>query len=173
MARVMIIIGSKSDIPKMLPAKEILDGLGVGCEMHIASAHRTPKRTRELVYDAEKEGCQIFICGAGMAAHLAGAVAAITIKPVIAVPLTSDISPLAGVDALLSSVQMPPGIPVGTMPIDGAENAAWYAAQLLAMTDQALAVKILKVRDTKKEKIYADDEKLQQDLANAGRKEES
>ena len=173
MAKVMIILGSGSDIAKMLPAKKVLDELDVESEMHIASAHRTPKYVRELVYDAEKQGCQIFICGVGMAAHLAGAVVAVSIKPVIAVPLTSGISPLAGIDALLSSVQMPPGIPVGTMAIDGAENAALYAAQMLAMNDRELAVKLLKARDTLKEKVSVADEKLQTDLAAASRKEKA
>jgi 5-(carboxyamino)imidazole ribonucleotide mutase len=168
----MIIIGSASDTKKMLPAKKVLDGLGVECEMHIASAHRTVKRTRELVYDAEREGCKIFICAAGMAAHLAGAVAAHTIKPVIGVPLTSAASPLIGLDSLFSTVEMPSGIPVATVAIDGAKNAAWLAAQMLAMCDQELAVKILKARDAEKEKIFADDEKLQQELADAGQKEE-
>jgi len=114
---VLIIMGSGSDEKKMSLAKEVLDKCNVPSsstifEYRISSAHRTPDRTREIVWKAEEAGCKVIICGAGMAAHLAGAVASATILPVIGVPLTSDASPLFGIDALLSTVQMPPGIPV-------------------------------------------------------------
>ena len=110
-------------------------------------SHRTPKRTEALVDELEKQGCQVFICAAGMAAHLAGTVAARTCKPVIGIPLAA--SPLGGMDALLATVQMPPGFPVATVALDkaGARNAAWLAAQILALNDPALAERITKGRE--------------------------
>ncbi|MFA5994072.1 MAG: 5-(carboxyamino)imidazole ribonucleotide mutase [Parcubacteria group bacterium] len=161
MLKVLILIGSSSDAPCMSKAKEVLDGLGIACKMHITSAHRTPERTRDLVEKAGEAGCQVIICGAGMAAHLAGAVAAETIMPVIGVPLTSGASPLAGVDALLSTVQMPPGMPVSTVAINGAKNAAWLAAQILALSDPILVNKLHQAREVALSEIYAADEKLQ------------
>ena len=159
--RVLILMGSGSDEPCMSKAKEVLDSLGIACEMRITSAHRTPERTRGIVERAEESGCQVFICGAGMAAHLAGTVAAETIKIIIGVPLTSAASPLAGVDALLATVQMPPGIPVATVGINAAKNAALLAAQILALSDQALASKLHQVREKAANEVYAADEELQ------------
>jgi len=120
----------------------VLKDLGVDFEMTVTSAHRTPERTEELVRRAEENGCQVIICAAGMAAHLAGAVAARTVLPVLGVPI--DASPLGGWDSLLSTVQMPPGFPVGTLALDkaGAKNAAWMAAQILALQDAELKEKI-------------------------------
>jgi len=164
MAEVVILIGSDSDIEKMFPAKEFLDGLGVSCIMRITSAHRTVERTKKIVREAEKNGCKIFLCGAGMAAHLAGAVAAQTIKLVIGVPLTSGASPLGGVDALLSTVQMPSGMPVATVAINGAKNAAVLAAQILALNDPALTRKLIDVRKKAANAIEAADAKLQQKI---------
>jgi 5-(carboxyamino)imidazole ribonucleotide mutase len=135
-------MGSKSDLPKMEPCAQVLKDLGVDFEMTVSSAHRTPERTQELVREAEENGCQVIICAAGMAAHLAGAVAARTVLPVLGVPI--DASPLGGWDSLLSTVQMPPGFPVGTLALDkaGAKNAAWMAAQILALQDPELKEKI-------------------------------
>src|SRR5665647_1803852 len=132
-ASVVIIMGSNSDSEKMLPAIEVFRKLSIDYAIRIASAHRTPEYLDEVVREMEKAGCKVFICAAGMAAHLAGAVAAKTIKPVIGVPLTSKASPLSGMDALLSTVQMPSGMPVATVAIDGAKNAAWLAAQILSL----------------------------------------
>lgn len=159
-----IFIGSDSDIGKMLPAKKILDDLGISCEMRITSAHRTPRRTRTLVHELEKSGCKIFICAAGTAAHLAGVVVAQTIKLVIGVPLTSGASPLAGVDALLSTVQMPSGMPVATVAINGAKNAGLLAARILALNDSDLTEKLIAAREESIEKIESADETLQQKL---------
>ncbi len=147
MAQVAIFIGSISDEEKMRPCAEILTQLGIAHLFTVTSAHRTPGRTEKLVADLEAKGCQVFICAAGMAAHLAGAVAARTIRPVIGVPIAA--SPLGGMDALLSTVQMPPGFPVGTVALDkaGARNAAWMAAQILALNDPALSARLLAERE--------------------------
>ena len=118
MIQVAIFMGSLSDKETVLPCTQILDELGIAYTFTISSAHRTPARTEALVDQLEKEGCQVFICAAGMAAHLAGAVAARTIKPVIGIPVTA--SALGGMDALLSTVMMPPGFPVGTVSLDKA-----------------------------------------------------
>ena len=137
-AFVAILMGSDSDLAVMQAGSEILKKLGVSYEVRITSAHRTPEDTRDYVMDAEKRGCEVFIAGAGLAAHLAGAVAAQTVKPVIGVPI--DSGPLQGMDALLSTVQMPGGIPVACVAIgkSGAKNAAYLAAQILATSDESL-----------------------------------
>jgi len=160
MTKVAIFMGSKSDLDLVRPCAEVLKSLEIEHLMTITSAHRTPLRTKELVQDMEAKGCRIFICAAGMAAHLAGAVAAQTIKPVIGIPLAA--SSLNGWDALLATVQMPPGFPVGTVALDkaGARNAAWMAAQILALEDEALAAKIRKAR----EKMASDVERAAQEL---------
>lgn len=147
MAWVAILMGSDSDWPVMEVAADTLETLGVQCEVRITSAHRTPRATADYVAHAESRGCHAFICGAGLAAHLAGAVAALTIRPVIGVPL--DAGSLAGLDALLSTVQMPGGIPVATVAIGkaGAKNAAYLAAQMLALSDELLAARIRSDRD--------------------------
>lgn len=139
-------MGSKSDLPKIKPCADILAKLGIDYEMTVTSAHRTPERTEILVRQAENDGCRVFICAAGMAAHLAGAVAARTVLPVLGIPV--DASPLGGWDALLSTVQMPPGFPVGTLALDkaGAKNAGWLAAQILALDDHNLREKIINER---------------------------
>lgn len=136
--QVLILIGSESDRETMNRAVTTLDELGVRSRLEVASAHRTPERVRELVTTGDANGVQVFICGAGMAAHLAGAVAALTVKPVIGVPLAG--SPLVGFDALLSTVQMPRGVPVATVAIGshGAVNAAILAAQIIAVGDADL-----------------------------------
>ena len=144
--KVAIFIGSISDEDVMRPCSDVLKDLGVPHVFTVTSAHRTPERTESLVASLEAEGCQVFICAAGMAAHLAGAVAARTVKPVLGVPVNA--SSLGGLDALLATVQMPPGFPVGTVAIDkaGARNAAWLAAQILALNDPELAQRIKKAR---------------------------
>ncbi|THB65404.1 MAG: 5-(carboxyamino)imidazole ribonucleotide mutase [Desulfovibrio sp.] len=147
MPQVAIFMGSISDKDVMQPCADTLKSLGVDCLFTVSSAHRTPERTADLVATLEQDGCQVFICGAGMAAHLAGAVAAKTTKPVIGVPINA--SALGGMDALLATVQMPPGFPVATVALDkaGAKNAAWLAAQILALNDPALAEKLAQARE--------------------------
>ena len=146
MTKVGIFIGSISDEETIRPCAEVLEKLGIPFRFTVTSAHRTPARTEALVDELEKAGCQVFICAAGMAAHLAGAVAARTIKPVIGIPVTA--SALGGMDALLATVMMPPGFPVGTVALDkaGARNAAWLAAQILALSDAGLAKKLVEAR---------------------------
>ena len=145
-AKVAVFIGSASDEATVAPCADILKKLGIPFRFTVTSAHRTPERTAELVDSLEAAGCEVFICAAGMAAHLAGAVAARTMKPVIGIPVAA--SPLGGMDALLATVQMPPGFPVATVAMDkaGARNAAWLAAQILAVADPALDEKIRAAR---------------------------
>ena len=144
---VSIIMGSKSDFEVVNETAKILKENGVAYEMIISSAHRSPKRTSEYVVNAEKKGAQVFICAAGMAAHLAGAVAANTTKPVIGIPMSGGVS--GGVDALYSTVQMPGGMPVATVAIGkaGAKNAAFLAMQILALSDEKIAKKLLDMRE--------------------------
>lgn len=137
MSWVCILMGSQNDWTVMRKAQEALGGLGVHAEAHVASAHRTPERVRSIIEDAESRDVAAFICGAGMAAHLAGAVAAHTLRPVIGVPIASGA--LNGVDAALSTLQMPPGIPVATVAVDGAKNAGYLAAQIIALHDPKVA----------------------------------
>lgn len=155
---VSIIIGSKSDYEIVNEAAKILESFGVKFEMIISSAHRSPKRTHDYVIDADKRGAAVFICAAGMAAHLAGAVAANTTKPVIGVPMGG--SAVNGVDALYSTVQMPAGMPVATLAIGkaGAKNAAYLAMQILALNDENLNSKLLEDRE-KQAKILEEDSK--------------
>jgi len=145
-AKVLILMGSKSDAETMAEASRVLDALGIPFTTTVSSAHRSPGRTQKLVREAEKKGYSVIIAGAGMAAHLAGVVAAETVLPVIGVPLAS--SPLSGLDALLSTAQMPGGVPVATMAIGkaGAQNAAYLAAQILALSDAKLRKKLMERR---------------------------
>lgn len=156
MPHVAIFMGSKSDEATVRPCAEILDKLAISYVFTITSAHRTPERTTKLVHDLEKDGVQVFICAAGLAAHLAGAVAAKTIRPVLGIPITG--SSLGGWDALLATVQMPPGFPVGTLALDkvGARNAAWLAAQILALQDSLLAERIVTERQKMIAQVEAD-----------------
>lgn len=131
MALVTVIVGSATDRPIVDPALEILRKYRVAYDLHVASAHRDPSRLTKIVKDAEEGGTRVFIAAAGMAAHLAGAVAALTTRPVIGLPVGSG--PLKGQDSLLSTVMMPSGIPVATVAIDGGKNAAWLALQILAL----------------------------------------
>ena len=137
--QVQILIGSDSDAPTMQRTVDLLREFGVSCQMTVASAHRSPERVRQLVEDAPAQGVKVFIVGAGAAAHLGGVVAAHSTLPVIGVPI--DSSPLKGWDALLATVQMPPGVPVATVSVGkaGATNAAVLATQILAVADGGLA----------------------------------
>ncbi|RDH86627.1 MAG: 5-(carboxyamino)imidazole ribonucleotide mutase [endosymbiont of Escarpia spicata] len=164
-AFVAVLMGSDSDLPVMRATLEVLGSLGIPYEVKITSAHRTPEVTHDYVKDADDRGCNAFIAAAGLAAHLAGAVAAATLKPVIGVPL--DAGPLKGMDSLLSTVQMPGGIPVATVAVGkaGAKNAAYLAAQILALGDEALAVRIREERQANAQSVINKDAKLQADLA--------
>ena len=160
---VAILMGSDSDLPVMEASFAILEKLGVPFEAKVTSAHRTPQATHEYVIDADKRGCAAFICAAGMAAHLAGAVAATTLKPVIGVPIDAS---LQGLDALLATVQMPGGIPVATMAIGkaGAKNAGYLAAQIIATADLDLAQRLFEERKQSAEDVIAKDAALQTKL---------
>ncbi|MDQ3349795.1 MAG: 5-(carboxyamino)imidazole ribonucleotide mutase [Acidobacteriota bacterium] len=159
---VLILMGSDSDAPIMQGAVEILRELDIPCEMTVASAHRSPERVMRLVREAPGRGVRVFIVGAGAAAHLAGVVAAHTSLPVIGVPI--DSSALKGLDALLSTVQMPPGVPVATVSIGkpGATNAGVLAAQILALGDPALAKRLDEYKRRLAEKVEAAAARLSQ-----------
>jgi len=137
---VLIVMGSDSDAEVMSQAAAALDEAGVAYEMTVASAHRSPERTKRVITEAEANGAAVFIAGAGMAAHLPGVVASLTTRPVIGVPLASGA--LQGVDALYAIVQMPPGIPVASVAIGGGRNAGVLAAQILATADAELAARL-------------------------------
>jgi phosphoribosylaminoimidazole carboxylase PurE protein len=158
--QVLILMGSDSDAPIMKNAADVLRELGVTCEMTVASAHRSPARVQRLLAEAPERGVQVFIVGAGAAAHLAGMVAGHTARPVIGVPI--DSSPLLGLDALLSTVQMPPGVPVATVAVgkSGATNAGVLAAQILALGDPALAQRLDAYKARLAEKVEQAAERL-------------
>jgi len=162
---VAVIMGSDSDLPVMRAAVDVLESLDVRSELRIASAHRTPAETQEYVRDAERRGCAVFIAGAGMAAHLAGAVAAHSLKPVIGVPI--EAGALKGLDALLSTVQMPAGIPVATVAVGkaGAKNAGYLAAQMLSLSDPTLAQRLVDERRAAADAVLAKNATLQESLA--------
>ncbi len=164
---VAILMGSDSDLPVMESTMEVLKKLGVKTEMKITSAHRTPDATHAYVKDAEKRGCKVFICAAGLAAHLAGTVAGLTLKPVIGVPMGGG--PLNGHDALLSTVQMPGGVPVATVAIGkaGAKNAAYLAAQIIGLIDEQVADSVVAERKDNAEQVKEKDRKLQERLSQA------
>tara|TARA_Y100001949_G_scaffold110867_1_gene93780 strand:+ start:7262 stop:7708 length:447 start_codon:yes stop_codon:yes gene_type:complete len=143
--KVAILMGSPRDADKMVGASEMLERFNVPHEVHVMSAHRTPAQVADLAANARVNGCGVVICGAGMAAHLAGAVAAHTTLPVIGVPLSGGVS--GGMDALLSTVQMPRGIPVATVAIDGSANAAVLAIEILSVHDAELAERLVTFRD--------------------------
>jgi phosphoribosylamine--glycine ligase len=159
---VLILMGSDSDAPIMQGAVDILRELAIPCEMTVASAHRSPERVMRLVREAPGRGVRVFIVGAGAAAHLAGVVAAHTSLPVIGVPI--DSSALKGLDALLSTVQMPPGVPVATVSIGkpGATNAGVLAGQILALSDPALAARLAQYKTRLAEKVEAAAARLSQ-----------
>ena len=166
MVWVAVLMGSESDWPTMRSCTEVLDGLGVDFEVRVTSAHRTPVATAEYVADAVRRDCRVFICAAGLAAHLAGAVAAQTTRPVIGVPM--DGGPLSGADALLSTVMMPGGVPVATVAIGkaGARNAGYLAAQMLAVADAELAGRLQADRSASAAKVAAQNESVQTTLAS-------
>jgi phosphoribosylaminoimidazole carboxylase PurE protein len=158
--KVLIVMGSDSDLSVMKKSAEMLDDFAVPYHMTVTSAHRTPERTRKIVKEAEKTGTEVIIAGAGMAAHLPGVVASYTVLPVIGVPI--DSSSLNGIDALLSIVQMPPGIPVAAMSVGkaGAKNAALLAVQILSRKDKKLAGKLLEHRQRMSEEVEIKAKKL-------------
>lgn len=167
MAWVAVLMGSESDWPTLRACTDVLGALGVDFEVRVTSAHRTPVATAEFVADAVARDCQVFVCAAGLAAHLAGAVAAHTTRPVIGVPM--DGGPLNGVDALLSTVMMPGGVPVATVAVGkaGARNAGYLAAQMLALADADLAALIDADRQANAAKVAVQNESVQSALASS------
>ena len=155
MKKVGIIMGSDSDLPVVKKGTDLLTALGVPFEVHVYSAHRTPDQVREFVANARDNGFGVIIAAAGMAAHLAGVIAAGTTLPVIGIPCQGPV--LDGMDALLSTVQMPSGIPVATVAINGGVNAALLAAQILAVEDEALAGKLDQKRIADREAVLKKD----------------
>jgi 5-(carboxyamino)imidazole ribonucleotide mutase len=152
---VAIMMGSKSDLDTMQPAAKVLKALGLAVEVRVLSAHRTPAEAAAFVKEAVGRGVKAFICGAGGAAHLAGAVAAHTTRPVIGVPINAG--SLGGLDSLLSTVQMPPGMPVATVAVGGSENAGLLAAQIIALGDTALAARVEAERAARRKKVLDSD----------------
>ena len=163
-AKVLILMGSDSDWEVMSEARKALAEAGVDSEAHVSSAHRSPERTAALAREAAGRGIQVVICGAGAAAHLAGVVAADTDLPVLGVPLGS--SDLSGLDALLATVQMPAGVPVGTLAIGkaGARNAGLLAARILALSDPALSARVRELRARMRDVVEEKDAALQKRL---------
>ena len=160
MKKVSIFLGSDSDFGVMSKAISVLKKFEIPVEVHVYSAHRTPEKVAEFASNAKDNGFGVIIAGAGMAAALAGVVAGHTTLPVIGVPLKSNA--LEGVDALLSTVMMPSGIPVATVAIDGSKNAAYLAAQILAISDEELAKKVLESRQKQSAAVLAKDQELQE-----------
>ena len=160
MKKIAIIMGSDSDLPVVQKAADTLASFDVPYEMHVYSAHRTPEQARDFSVNARANGFGAIIAAAGMAAHLAGALAANTTLPVIGIPMKSSLF-TNGLDALLSTVQMPSGIPVATVAVDGAVNAALLAIEILAVTDDGLAAKLDAKRKADAEKVLAKDAALQ------------
>ena len=164
MLKVAVIMGSDSDWGTMQQAVKTLKGYGVGVETRVISAHRTPETAEEFAKNAEQNGFGAIIAAAGKAAHLAGVLAANTQLPVIGVPITSG--GLGGLDALLATVQMPPGIPVATVAIDGAKNAAILAVQMLALSDAGLRDKLVTAKQEMKDGVKKKDEKIRLEAEN-------
>lgn len=161
--KVAVIMGSDSDFPTMAPAVKRLKGFGIPVEVRVMSAHRTPDATAEFSKNAKAEGFGVIIAAAGKAAHLGGVLAAHTTLPVIGVPVKA--STLDGLDALLSTVQMPSGIPVATVAIDGADNAAILAAQMLALSDDALAAQLEQMKIDMEKGVEKKNAALQEKVA--------
>ena len=151
--KVLILMGSANDRPIVQKAEAVLEEFGVPFKTMVRSAHRTPEATVQAVKEAEAAGCKVFICAAGMAAHLAGVVCSKTVKPVIGLPIASG--PMNGEDALYSTVMMPPGLPVATVGINGAKNAGLLAVQMLGQTDDDLRDKLLADRAAQAEAILS------------------
>ena len=163
MAQVVIMMGSKSDEEKVSPCVDVLRSLGISYLFTVSSAHRTPERTEKILREQEAAGAKVFICAAGMAAHLAGAVAARTTRPVIGIPVSGGL--MGGMDAMLATVQMPPGFPVATVAIDGADNAAILACQMLALSDEDLAAQLLQMKADMAQGVAKKDAALQEKVA--------
>jgi 5-(carboxyamino)imidazole ribonucleotide mutase len=155
--KISIIMGSASDLKVMESAAKFCDEMEIPFEINALSAHRTPEKVEEFARSAQKRGIKVIIAGAGMAAHLPGVIAAMTTLPVIGVPINVS---LDGMDSLLAIVQMPPGIPVATVGINGAQNAAILAIQMLALSDEKLAVKFSRFKENLKKKIITANEEL-------------
>ncbi|MDD3174066.1 MAG: 5-(carboxyamino)imidazole ribonucleotide mutase [Herbinix sp.] len=160
--KVAIIMGSDSDLPVLKSAINTLKGFGIEFEVHVMSAHRTPKQACEFSTNAKSNGFGVIICAAGKAAHLAGVIAAHTTLPVIGIPIKS--STMDGLDSLLSTVQMPKGIPVATVAVDGADNAAILAAQILGLFDEEINKKLEKMKLDMVDEVMAKDTKLQSEV---------
>ena len=163
MAKVAVIMGSKSDFAVVKPAVAALHQFGVETEVRVISAHRTPDAAHAFAASAQENGFEVIICAAGKAAHLGGVLAAQTILPVIGVPMGTSV--MGGMDSLLSIVQMPKGIPVATVAIDGADNAAILAAQMLALSDEGLAAKLQQFKTDMANEVMAKDEKIRTQFA--------
>ena len=161
--KIGLLMGSISDLDTVKPAIELLKELGVPFEAHVYSAHRTPAQAARFASEARAQGFGAIICAAGMAAHLAGAVAAQTTLPVIGIPVKAS---LDGLDALLATVQMPPGMPVATVAVNGAYNAALLAVQILSVADDVLAEKLSSFKKEMNDKILAADEEFQNEVKN-------
>ena len=157
--KVLILMGSDSDLPVLQAAADALSELGIASDMRVLSVHRAPDRALEAAARAREDGYGVIICGAGMAAHLGGAVAAKTTLPVIGVPI--DSGPLRGLDALLAIVQMPPGVPVATVAIGGGRNAGILAAQILGVSDERIAAELAKFKAKLEEQVLEKDRNLQ------------
>ena len=162
--KVAVIMGSDSDWPQVKAACTQLKALGIPYEAHILSAHRTPAQAAEFAKSARANGFGVIVCAAGMAAHLAGAFAANTTLPVIGIPMKGGA--MDGLDALLATVQMPSGIPVATVALNGAKNAAWLAAEILALSDDALAERLAAERVAMADQIAAKETALQAEIAS-------
>lgn len=160
--KILIIMGSDSDLPLLEKTQALLKEFGIAYETRVSSAHRTPDATHKIVTEAEKNNFDLIIAAAGLAAHLPGVCASLTTLPVIGIPV--DGGPLNGVDALYSIVQMPPGVPVGTMGIgsSGAKNAAWFAAAILALKYPEVKTKLIEARKKQADEVLAKDAKLNQ-----------
>ena len=159
MAKVGILMGSKSDFEVVKPAVNVLKKFGVETEVRVISAHRTPDEAHEFAANAKENGIEVIICAAGKAAHLGGVIAAFTTLPVIGLPVKTDM--MGGLDSLLSIVQMPAGIPVATVGVNGGENAGLLAVQMLAIKYEELATKLAQYKQAMRDRINADDEALQ------------
>ncbi|HZW97983.1 MAG TPA: 5-(carboxyamino)imidazole ribonucleotide mutase [Bacillota bacterium] len=159
MQKVLVIMGSDSDLPKLRPCLDTLDEYGVPYSARVCSAHRTPDLAAELAQSAEKEGYGVIIAAAGLAAHLAGVMAAHTVLPVIGLPIAAGA--LNGLDALYATVQMPPGVPVAVVAIDGAKNAALLAIQILAGSSADLRIQLHRAKEDMAEAVLKKDAKLQ------------
>lgn len=164
MAKVAILMGSKSDFPVVKPAVQVLKDFGIETTVRVISAHRTPNEAHDFAANAEKEGVEAIICAAGKAAHLGGVIAAYTTLPVIGLPVKTDM--MGGLDSLLSIVQMPSGIPVATVGVNGGENAGLLAAQILALRYPEIGAKLKEHKKKMAQKINADDAALQDELKN-------